>query len=58
MLGKWFIIFCAVVGAWYVLPGWFPMLSHVALETDMLRIKYVHIVILIILGCGWKLESD
>lgn len=58
MLAKWFIIFCAIVGAWYVLPVWFPTLTHVAFETETLRIKYIHILIAGIVWCGWKLESD
>ena len=58
MIIKFFIIFCALLGAWYILPVWYPNMRHVAFEWGDFQFKYRHIICAIILICGWKLKTD
>jgi hypothetical protein len=58
MIAKWFIIFCALAGAWYVMPVWFPSIGHIAFTVGDISFQYKHIAIAIIIICGWKLNTD
>lgn len=58
MITKWTIILLALLGAWFVIPVWFPNILHVAFDLGDFQFKYRHILCVIIFCGGWKLKAS